>query len=58
MAQRTPLFGYGAGAFSNYASAVGGDEVALFEVVMEFGLVGAVAWFCSAVCSIRRRHEF
>src|SRR5579863_9763845 len=41
------LFGYGAGAFSNYASRgqSGGDEMALFKIVMEFGLVGAVAYF-------------
>jgi hypothetical protein len=41
------LFGYGAGAFTNYASRAhyGADEMALFKIVLEFGLVGAVAYF-------------
>ncbi len=41
------LFGYGAGAFSTYAShthyAVA--EMALFKIVFEFGLIGALAYF-------------
>src|SRR5580692_2677057 len=48
------LFGYGAGAFSNYASRgqSGGDEMALFKIVMEFGLVGAVAYFGFLFCCL------
>jgi hypothetical protein len=41
------LFGYGAGAFANYAERAhyGAAEMALFKMVLEFGLVGAVAYF-------------
>ena len=41
------LFGYGAGAFTNYAirAHYGADEMALFKIVLEFGLVGAIAYF-------------
>jgi hypothetical protein len=48
------LFGYGAGAFSNYASRAqsGGDEMALFKIVLEFGLVGAVAYFGFLFCCL------
>ena len=48
------LFGYGAGAFSNYASRgqSGGDEMALFKIVVEFGLVGAVAYFGFLFCCL------
>jgi hypothetical protein len=40
------LFGYGAGAFTNYAARAhyGADEMALFKIVLEFGLVGAAAY--------------
>jgi hypothetical protein len=48
------LFGYGAGAFTNYASRAGngGDEMALFKIVLEFGLVGAVAYFGFLFCCL------
>ncbi|MGC1524052.1 MAG: hypothetical protein WA803_21110 [Steroidobacteraceae bacterium] len=48
------LFGYGAGAFSNYASRAhyGADEMALFKIVLEFGLVGAVAYFGFLFCCL------
>jgi hypothetical protein len=48
------LFGYGAGAFTNYASRgqSGGDEMALFKIVIEFGLVGAVAYFGFLFCCL------
>jgi hypothetical protein len=41
------LFGYGAGAYTNYASRVhyAAAEMALFKIVFEFGLVGALAYF-------------
>jgi hypothetical protein len=41
------LFGYGAGAFSNYASRAhyAVNEMALFKIVFEFGLIGALAYF-------------
>jgi hypothetical protein len=41
------LFGYGAGAFSTYAphARVAVAEMALFKIVFEFGLVGAVLYF-------------
>ncbi|HEY2675421.1 MAG TPA: O-antigen ligase family protein [Steroidobacteraceae bacterium] len=42
------LFGYGAGSFLNYSARVhyaGIAEMALFKIVFEFGLVGAVAYF-------------
>jgi hypothetical protein len=41
------LFGYGAGAFTNYADRAhyGVAEMALFKIVLEFGLVGAAAYF-------------
>jgi hypothetical protein len=48
------LFGYGAGAFTNYASRVhyGADEIALFKMVLEFGLVGATAYFSFLFCCL------
>jgi hypothetical protein len=41
------LFGYGAGAFTNYAERAhyGVGEMALFKIVLEFGLVGGAAYF-------------
>jgi len=50
------LFGYGAGAFADYASQSHYPvaEMALFKVVFEFGLVGALAYFgflCCCLCS-------
>src|SRR5271155_786640 len=39
------LFGYGAGSFTGYASHDAAGEMALFKIVFEFGLVGAVAYF-------------
>jgi len=39
------LFGYGAGSFTTYASHDDAGEMALFKIVFEFGLVGAVAYF-------------
>jgi hypothetical protein len=42
------LFGYGAGSFVGYASHVhnyAAAEMALFKMVFEFGLVGAIAYF-------------
>jgi hypothetical protein len=42
------LFGYGAGSFVSYASRVhyyAAAEMALFKIVIEFGVVGAVAYF-------------
>jgi hypothetical protein len=42
------LFGYGAGSFASYASSVryfAASEMALFKIVFEFGLVGAIAYF-------------
>jgi hypothetical protein len=41
------LFGYGAGAFTNYVDRAhyGAGEMALFKIVFEFGLIGAVAYF-------------
>jgi hypothetical protein len=42
------LFGYGAGSFVSYSSRVhyyAAAEMALFKIVFEFGLVGAVAYF-------------
>ncbi len=48
------LFGYGAGAFANYAShthyAVA--EMALFKIVFEFGLIGALAYFGFLFCCL------
>jgi len=48
------LFGYGAGAFSTYAShahyAVA--EMALFKIVFEFGLIGALAYFGFLFCCL------
>jgi hypothetical protein len=51
------LFGYGAGAFSSYASHAHYPvaEMALFKIVFEFGLVGALGYFgflfCCLYCS-------
>jgi hypothetical protein len=40
------LFGYGAGSFIGHASHDGiAGEMALFKIVFEFGLLGAVAYF-------------
>jgi hypothetical protein len=42
------LFGYGAGSFQGYSSSVhsyAAAEMALFKMVFEFGLVGAIAYF-------------
>ncbi len=39
------LFGYGAGSFTTYASHDAAGEIALFKIVFEFGLVGAVLYF-------------
>ncbi len=48
------LFGYGAGAFTSYASRAhyGADEMALFKMVLEFGLVGAAAYFGFLFCCL------
>jgi hypothetical protein len=48
------LFGYGAGAFSNYASHARYPvaEMALFKMVFEFGLVGALAYFGFLFCCL------
>ncbi len=48
------LFGYGAGAFTSYATRVhyGADEIALFKIVLEFGLVGAMAYFGFLFCCL------
>ncbi len=48
------LFGYGAGAFTNYAwqAHYGTAEMALFKVVFEFGLVGATAYFGFLFCCL------
>jgi hypothetical protein len=48
------LFGYGAGAFLDYAlhSRYPAAEMALFKVVFEFGLVGAAAYFGFLVCCL------
>lgn len=48
------LFGYGAGAFSDYASQSHYPvaEMALFKVLFEFGLVGAVAYFGFLWCCL------
>jgi hypothetical protein len=51
------FFGYGAGSFASYASGVhsyAAAEMALFKIVFEFGLVGAIAYFgflFSCLCS-------
>jgi hypothetical protein len=39
------LFGYGAGSFTTYASHDAAGEMALFKIVFEFGILGAVAYF-------------
>ena len=48
------LFGYGAGAFTGYAARAhyGAAEMALFKVVFEFGLVGALAYFGFIFCCL------
>jgi hypothetical protein len=48
------LFGYGAGAFSSYASHAHYPvaEMALFKIVFEFGLVGALAYFGFLFCCL------
>jgi hypothetical protein len=51
------FFGYGAGSFASYASGVrsyAAAEMALFKIVFEFGIVGAIAYFgflFSCLCS-------
>jgi hypothetical protein len=42
------LFGYGAGSFASFASGArsyAAAEMALFKIVFEFGLIGAIAYF-------------
>jgi hypothetical protein len=42
------LFGYGAGSYASYAAGVhdyAAAEMALFKIVFEFGVVGAIAYF-------------
>jgi len=42
------LFGYGAGSYATYAAGVhdyAAAEMALFKIVFEFGVVGAIAYF-------------
>jgi hypothetical protein len=48
------FFGYGAGAFTTYAPRAhyGVAEMALFKIVFEFGLVGAVAYFGFLFCCL------
>jgi hypothetical protein len=48
------LFGYGSGAFTNYAERAhyGAAEMALFKIVLEFGLVGAAAYFGFLFCCL------
>ena len=48
------LFGYGAGAYTMYATHLhySADEMALFKIVFEFGLVGAVAYFGFLFCCL------
>ncbi len=48
------LFGYGAGAFTSYAERAhyGADEMALFKIVLEFGLVGAAVYFGFLFCCL------
>jgi hypothetical protein len=48
------LFGYGAGSFTNYAARAhyGADEIALSKMVLEFGLVGATAYFGFLFCCL------
>ncbi len=48
------LFGYGAGSFTNYATRVhyAAAEMALFKIVFEFGLAGAVAYFGFLFCCL------
>jgi hypothetical protein len=48
------LFGYGAGSFTSYSSRghYGADEIALFKIVLEFGLVGATAYFGFLFCCL------
>jgi len=48
------LFGYGAGSFTNYAARAhfAADEIALSKMVLEFGLVGATAYFGFLFCCL------
>lgn len=48
------LFGFGAGSFTSYATRAhyGAAEMALFKVVFEFGIVGAVAYFGFLFCCL------
>jgi hypothetical protein len=48
------LFGYGAGSFTNYAARAHypADEIALSKMVLEFGLVGATAYFGFLFCCL------
>ncbi len=48
------LFGYGAGSFISYSvrAHFGADEMALSKIVLEFGLVGATAYFGFLFCCL------
>jgi hypothetical protein len=48
------LFGYGAGAFTSFAGRAhyGADEMALFKIVLEFGLLGAAVYFGFLFCCL------
>jgi hypothetical protein len=48
------LFGYGAGSFTSHAGRAhyGADEIALSKMVLEFGLVGATAYFGFLFCCL------
>jgi hypothetical protein len=48
------LFGYGAGSFTDHAARgrYGAAEMALFKIVFEFGLVGAIAYFGFLFCCL------
>jgi hypothetical protein len=48
------LFGYGAGSYTNYATHLhyAAAEMALFKIVFEFGLVGALVYFGFLFCCL------
>ncbi len=48
------LFGYGAGSFTSYSARAhyAADEIALSKMVLEFGLVGATAYFGFLFCCL------
>jgi hypothetical protein len=48
------LFGYGAGTFTDHAARAhyGAAEMALFKIVFEFGLIGALAYFGFLFCCL------